>query len=253
MRVQRTVLGLIAGLAVAGCSSAPPPKGGVTVEVDESVVSNRQDPDVARVVEGVQMVMAGHIQAAIDGPFDEVVKKYESRYDTGETTIYSARGGEDAVLYAGLAMSIRTPHRSVRVIGPAWAMAYWGCGYAYDEMARYDDALVEMKKALALAPLDAQYNIEIGFIYQRRRDWASSLEHYKTAEAYASATLPEDEVAEVTCKAFRGQGYDLVEMHRFDQARAAYRSCLKLMPGEPKSTGELKYIDQAEARAKQPD
>ena len=135
--------------------------------------------------------------------------------------------------------------------GPAWAMAYWGRGYAYDEMARYDDALVEMKKALALAPLDAQYNVEIGFIYQRKRDWSSSLEHYKTAEAYASVTLPGNEVAEVTCKAFRGQGYDLVEMHRFDEARAAYRSCLRLMPGEPKSTGELKYIDQAEARAKQ--
>lgn len=245
------VLGLVAGLAVTGCSSAPPSKGGVTVEVNESVVDNRQDPDVARVVEGVQMVMAGHIQAAIDGPFDEVARKYESRYDTGQSTVYSARGGKDAMVYAGLAMATGKTHRSVRVIGPAWAMAYWGRGYAYDEMARYDDALVEMKKALALAPLDAQYNVEIGFIYQRKRDWATSLEHYRTAEAYASVTLPENEVAEVTCRAFRGQGYDLAEMHRFDEARAAYRSCLKRMPGEPKSMGELKYIDQAETRAKQ--
>jgi hypothetical protein len=70
----------------------------------------------------------------------------------------------------------------------------------------------------------------------------------KTAKAYAEITVPAHEVSNLTCKALRGQGYDLVEMHKYDAARDAYRACLKQIPNEPKSLGELKYIDQVEAK-----
>ncbi len=50
-------------------------------------------------------------------------------------------------------------------------------------------------------------------------------------------------MAAVTCKARGGKGYERVELHRYDQARATYRGCLKLIPDEPKSPGDLKYID----------
>lgn len=235
-----------AGLVLVGCTT-PPAKREIRIEVGESIEGNRADADVQRVVEGVQMVLQGHIQAAIDGPFDEVAQRYEAQYGHMAGVVYSARGTGDALLYAAMADE-NGKHVPVTVLGPAWAMAYWGRGYAYNEMARYDDAIVELQRALALAPLDAQYNIEIGFAYQRKSDWKRSLEHYKSAEAYAPMTAAAGEVTEITCKALRGQGYDLVEMHRYGEARAAYRGCLKLKPDEPKSLGELKYIDQVEGK-----
>lgn len=237
-------------LLLAGCASSPPAKPAVQMELGQSIEQNRSDADVQHVVRGVQMILHGHIQAAIDGPFDDVVAHYEAQYGKRQETYYSARGMTDALLYAALPPNAK-PASPVVVLGPAWAMAYWGRGYAYNEMARYDDALIELRKALALAPLDAQYNIEIGYTYQRQGQWSLSLAHYKTAEAYVSITVASGEVDEISCKAFRGQGYDLVELHRYDAARAAYRSCLKLKPGEPKSMGELNYIDTAEARGRQ--
>lgn len=240
---------MLAAALLAGCASLPPASNQINVVVDGSAGKNKADTDVQEVLRGVQMVLGGKVQAAIDGPFDPVVNRFEAKYGHDKKTYFSARGMTDALLYAALPATQKTS-QSVVVLGPAWAMAYWGRGYAYNEMARYDDALVELKKALALAPDDAQYNVEIGYTYQQLRHWDESLEHFKTAEAFASITVPDNELNIITCKALRGQGYDLTELHRYGEARTVYRSCLKLMPGEPKSVSELKYIDSVDARGK---
>lgn len=240
---------LVTGLLLAGCASAPPAKVQSKPEAADSIEQNRASADVQQVVRGVRMIVAGQIQAAIDGPLDAVVNRYEAKYGHRKEIYFSARGAGDTLLYAALPAAQKSS-RSVVVLGPAWSMAYWGRGYAYNEMARYDDAVVELKKALVLAPFDAQYNVEIGYSYQQLHQWDNSLEHFKTAAAFAPITVPEDEVAPLTCKALRGRGYDLVELHRYDEARAAYKDCLKLIPGEPKSLGELKYIDEVKSRSK---
>lgn len=232
-------------LGLAGCTTHPTREVRIVEPTAEAQAA--ENVEIQRVVDGVRMIGQGHIQAAIDGPLDEVVHHYEAQYQGHHDVIFSARGVTDALLYSTLGAD-GDHAAAVRVIGPAWAMAYWGRGYAFDEMARYDDAIVELKKALALAPFDAQYNIEIGFAYQRKRAWAESLKHYEMAEDYASATTEQENVPDVTCKALRGRGYDLVELHRYKDARAAYRRCLELVPGEPRSLGELKYIDQVAGR-----
>lgn len=249
MAARRWGVVLAAGLVLAGCASSPSASTQVNLVVDGPIGQNRANMDVEQVLHGVQMVLDGHVQAAIDGPFDAVVNRYEARYGDRKETYFSARGTVDALLYAALPATQKT-FQSVVVLGPAWSMAYWGRGYAYNEMARYGDALVELKKALALAPFDAQYNVEIGYTYQQLRRWDESLEHFRSAADFASLTLLDSEMRSVTCKALRGEGYDLTELHRYDEARAAYRSCLKLIPGESKSLGELKYIDEVEARGK---
>jgi tetratricopeptide (TPR) repeat protein len=227
---------------LVGCAPAPAPRSASPIAADTSAA------DVQRVVDGVHMIQAGHIQAAIDGPFDEVVHRYESNYGASTRKIFSARGMADALVYSTLGAAAKPPV-ATEVLGPAWAMAYWGRAYTYNEMARYDDAIVELNKALALAPYDAQYNIELAFDYQQKRQWARSLALYKTAEAFVDLTAAPEAVANITCKALRGQGYNLTELHRYDEARAAYRACLKKIPDEPKSLGELNYIDQAQAKA----
>ncbi|WP_158882388.1 hypothetical protein [Rhodanobacter sp. L36] len=237
-------------LALAACASTPEKaKPGTRIVIAQPGSKNAADADadVRRVVDGLQMIQAGQIQAAIDGPFDEVVHRYESRYGNSKKKIYSARGTEDALIYLAMSASAKPPVSS-EAIGPAWAMAYWGRGYAYNEMARYDDAIVELRKALALAPYDTQYNMELGFAYEQKKQWNTSLDLFKSAEAFAQLTAPAEEVADLTCKALRGQGFNLVELHQYGAARDAYNACLKKIPGEPKSLGELQYIDEVQAK-----
>lgn len=245
--MQRCVIGCSV-MWLAACAPAPT-KPAQAAGGAIPVAGNTGEADVQRVVDGVHMIQAGRIQAAIDGPFDEVVHRYESQYGASTQKLFSARGAADALVYSAMGAAARPPV-ATEVLGPAWAMAYWGRAYAYNEMARYDDAIVELNKALALAPYDAQYNIELAFDYQQKRQWARSLALYKTAEAFVELTAPPEAVANITCKALRGQGYNLTELHRYDEARAAYRACLKKIPDEPRSLGELKYIDQMEEKGR---
>jgi tetratricopeptide (TPR) repeat protein len=230
---------------LAACSSEPASHvkpGGTQVTLHVSPTgTDAADADEQQVLQGVQMIQDGKIMAAIDGPLNAVVNKYETRYAGGKATIYSARNTTDAMLYAGLAMTA-VPHGQVEVLGPAWAMAYWARGFAYGEMARYDDERRELEKALALAPFDAQYNNELAYVFVQKRDWANALAHYKTAEEYADITAPG--APHVKCVAFRGQGFVLVEQHKLDEAEARYRECLKITPDEPKSLGEIGYIQE---------
>jgi tetratricopeptide (TPR) repeat protein len=242
---------LTAGL-MAGCASQPaaPPPASLAAPAPLAVAGKDKktitlapkagdDADVAEVLRGVKMIQSGQIMAAIDGPLNGVVHKYEAQYGAHPKDIYSARGMGDAILYAGLGASQK---RNVQVLGPAWAEAYWARGYAYGEMARYDDEEVELAKALALAPLDAQYNNELGYVMIQKRDWNKAMSLYETGEAYAHITMGDD-AAHGQCVALRGQGYALVELHRLDEAEAKYNECLKITPGEPKSLAEIGYIE----------
>lgn len=123
-------------LALAGCASAPAPlKPKLVIAIqDSSKAADQDEVDVRRVIDGVHMIMAGQIQAAIDGPFDEVVDRHEKKYAGSKEKIYSARNGTDALLYAATAATAKPP-MSATILGPAWAMAYWGRGYACNEMA----------------------------------------------------------------------------------------------------------------------
>ena len=248
-RIIQLALLLPCVLMLAAC--APPsagtlPKRTINVVTPSAAETKAEDADVKQVTDGVKMIEAGHIQAAIDGPLDDVVRRYEAKYGDSKQKIYSARGMTDGLLYSMVSMKLKPPVSSV-VIGPAWAMAYWARGYAYNEMASYDAAIVELRKALALAPNDAQYQVELAYAYQQKHDWQPSLALFQSALDYAEITA--SDVPEMKCKALRGQGYDLVELHRLDEAEAAYHACLKLKPNEPKSLGELEYIRQVRKKA----
>ncbi|WP_426687508.1 hypothetical protein [Rhodanobacter ginsengiterrae] len=243
---------LVAAFALAGCT--PPatvkPTQAIAVSLDPAG-KPVADADLQKVRDAVKMIEAGRIQLAIDGPLTEVVNKYEAIYAGKPITVFCARGMVDALVYASMGSKAVNgkADRPVQVIGSAWALAYWARGYAYSEMARYADAQAELKKALALSPLDSQYKSELAFTYLRSDDWDKMLALYRDAEgdAQISGATPE-QTTRLKCVALRGQGYALVELHRLDEASKAYQSCLKLLPGEPKSLGELEYIQGLRAK-----
>ncbi|MBQ4854044.1 hypothetical protein IMW82_05100 [Rhodanobacter sp. B2A1Ga4] len=244
---------LTAPLLLAGCASHAPtrPANTITLTLDETGES-AADADLQKVHDALKMIESGRIQLAVEGPLTEVVDKYETMYAGKPGKVFCARGMVDGLTYAGLGSKAVNGKADVpvQVIGPAWAMAYWARGYAYSEMARYADARAELEKALALSPMDSQYKSELAFTYQRDGDWKRMLALYQEAEGDAdiSGATPA-QATRLKCVALRGQGYALVELHRLDEAAGAYQGCLKLVPGEPKSLGELNYIQGLRAKA----
>jgi tetratricopeptide (TPR) repeat protein len=181
-----------------------------------------------------------------------VVSRCEKRYANSRDVLFSARGPAQGFLYLSTAAANHVSKGSGNAIdvGPAWAMAYWGRGYGYSEMNRYPEAEVELKKALALSPRDAQYTSELAYVYQMQKRFSESLALYISVPDMLD-TMEEWKEADKTefrCKSLRGQGYDLVELKRYDEAQAAYSACIAMIPGEPKSLAELEYIKKVRAK-----
>lgn len=164
------------------------------------------------------------VTAAIDGPINEVIAKFEKEYAGKQ--VYCARGAAEGFMYGilGAAETVKANPKAgmhIVVIGPSWAMAYAARSYALTEMNRTTEAEADISKALALSPMDSQYKNELAYLITRRGEVSEALALYKEAEANAETTSAHP--VEMKCAALRGQGYDLVELHRLDEAEAAYK------------------------------
>ncbi|QDE39486.1 hypothetical protein FIV34_09865 [Luteibacter pinisoli] len=243
-------------IAIVGTVASSTAKADDTVTVKQNITLNGESDeaqaDMKTVVDAVVQINEGKIQQSIDGPLTDVVTRYEKRYAHSGDVVFSARGMTQGLMYlaeAAVKHSVKGKGSAIDV-GPAWSMAYWGRGYGYSEMNRFPEAEVELKKALALSPRDAQYASELAYVYQMEGRFAESLALYETVPGFLDLMdgWGDSEKTEFHCKSLRGQGYDLVELKRLDEAEAAYKACLALMPNEPKSLGELNYIKELRAK-----
>jgi Flp pilus assembly protein TadD len=233
-------------MVVMGAGEANAADGKATQTLTIAADSSQSQADLKEVVDAVLEIRAGRIQQAIDGPLTEVVDRYEKRYAKSRDVVFSARGPVLGLIYLTTSAADHVSRGSGNAIdvGPAWAMAYWGRGYGYSEMNRYPEAEVELKKAIALSPRDAQYVSELAYVYEMQKRFNESLALYLTIPDMVETMdgWPDTAKVEFRCKSYRGQGYNLVELKRYDEAEAAYKACIALIPGEPKSLGELDYI-----------
>jgi tetratricopeptide (TPR) repeat protein len=252
------IAAMVGVLCIAGCASPSSPKANTEDRIN--VVTSPPsapgsdfyalDEDGLKINHALEMIRGGKIQAAIDGPIDEVIAKFEKEYAGKQ--VYCARGAPEGLMYGILGASEADKanpktRMHIVVIGPSWAMAYAARSYALTEMNRTTEAEADIRKALALSPMDSQYKNELAYLITVHGRASESLALYKEAEEYAEMTSQHP--VEMKCAALRGQGYDLVELHRLDEAEAAYKKCMALVPDEPKSKAELGYIAEQRKKA----
>jgi len=229
-------------VSLAACAAALPPRE--TPQSEKPVKLNSDDKEVG---DGISMIKAGKPQAAIDGPLSDVVTRLEKQYANSPDQIYSARGPALTLDYAALANGDKKhPSTGKRVlnIGPAWAMAYWARGYAYGDLGRFPEADVELNKALQLSPKDSQFLGELAFVNQRQGRFDDSYKLYRAAIRNIDLmdTWQDAEKNDFLCRAHTGQGYDLLQLKRYDDATKAYQACLKLKPDDAKAKAGLDKV-----------
>lgn len=239
--MERAVVACLV-LSLAACAAALPPR-----ETPQSEKVVKQSTDDKELVEGVNLINAGHPQAAIDGPLADIVTRLERQYANSPDQVYSPRGPALTADYSASATGDKNhPAHGKRIIniGPAWGMAYWARGYAYSDMSRYAEAEVELGKALALSPKDSQYLGELAFVNQREGRYDDSFKLYRAAIRNIDLmdTWKDPEKNDFLCRAHSGQGFDLVQLKRYDEAEKAYGACLKLEPNDAKAKAGLESV-----------
>lgn len=129
------------------------------------------------------------------------------------------------------------------IVHSIWCDAQYVRAFALVDLGRFDEAQGGFERLIKFAPRRSRYLNELGFLFQRKRQFPASIALYVRADASADLLEPADRDRE-RCVALRGQGFGLIELGQWDEAQAAFEKCLKITPGEPKSLNELEYIRQ---------
>lgn len=191
--------------------------------------------------QGRKAVERGESALAIAAFFDPVLEHFSRIYRDSGKRLYCARSQTQALIYLVLPSQDKRP---VEVLDSTWSDAYLMKAYALTEMRQLRDAQAALDKAIELSPMNAQYLSERAYAYQAQGQCDRSIAAYREAETAAQqASEAATQTADLT-RAWRGQGYCLVEQGRLDEAEALYRKCLELDPADSKAKGELEYIRQ---------
>ena len=257
--VHRHVIVLFIAVVIAlaqGCATTTGPVGSATKSNRATVESRAADPfddaQWATLLKGVALVEQKQPAQAITTSFEPVIAAYASRYSKTDKVFYSAQTMPETLMYLGDAASRNkdgSDTRNAVVLGPGWGYAWFWKGYALGELGDNAGAQVALQEALRLSPYSSHFLSELGYTYLRDKRWIETLSTYESADAFVVFAPDEDQKRERGV-AWRGQGYALVELGRFDEAEAKYRACLKLDPQDEKARGELAYVLEQKAKAK---
>lgn len=187
----------------------------------------------------VAEIKASNPQKAID-LLDSVIAGVERDLATEKRNVYCGLSSTETLAYMAQAAAVK--HDAVAIV-PTLCDALFLKAFALVDLERVDAAQALFQRLTVLAPLHSQYHSELGNTYRLQKKWAAGLEAYENAESNA-AFGDKDEQPMRQCVALRGQGFILVEQGKWDEAEKAYRKCLKIIPNEPKSLGELGYIKE---------
>jgi tetratricopeptide (TPR) repeat protein len=130
--------------------------------------------------------------------------------------------------------------KSVFWVRPSHSRWWWQLSETYVAEDLFQNAIQCIESGLALEPDHPLLWISKGFALNRLGRYEDALEVYRTAEVIRSWAPPT-----VAARALRGQGSSLIDLNRFNEARAAFERSLELDPGSEVARRELEYIAQA--------
>jgi tetratricopeptide (TPR) repeat protein len=239
--ITRITIVLLASAWIATIHAQPQQSAPATAATTSSADKNPVDQATQDqlLAQAVAQIKAGALADAINGPLAQIIHTYEAVYANSKKRIYCAESLPETMMYL---MSAANRHEDAQVLSkPTWALAYYLRGYAYGSLGQPQQAEASLKQALQLSPSNSHILSELGNAYEREKDWPTALKTFQDADVAAGVADKQVQIP-LRCRALRGQGYVLVEMHRLNEAAQKYQQCLGISPGDPGSTRELAYV-----------
>jgi tetratricopeptide (TPR) repeat protein len=232
-------------LAALGCAHHATP--GAPVPADAS-------PDAA-LGQAIGLIQHGHCADAIAVVDRALVDLPTSTPEQGfVATRVSGLVGAFAAMTANPADGAAT-----RVlVQEVWPDLLYAKAFCQVDLGDFADAEKTLTLGLTFLPGDAVMGCELGHLLQERKDWQGAFTQFEAAYANAAwlaglppytaengarpASLWGMSMSAWQGRALRGEGFSLVELHRLDDAEAAYREALTLDPTDAQAKKELDYI-----------
>lgn len=234
--------------------------GALAFGTPPALANDELSSDLADADAATKALQSGRFSDAVEKA-DQIIKRFEktkaadSVYDctrSDSDTFVTLIGPAAARKKGSDAGAVKT----VAFISDDICLAYFAKGFALVHLNRRDEALPNLEMAAAMGSGNAHYLNELAEWHKNSRDWSKSLEFFTRASKtidMAVALADDNAVARralyaLPCRVYRGIGFNLAELKRWDEARAALRECLKLIPDDPASKTGLTYIEQQRAK-----
>jgi tetratricopeptide (TPR) repeat protein len=215
----------------------------------DAVPQNPNDIEAGKALaEGVRLMQSSKTDEAL-ATFTRVAADYDGKFNDSKQTYFSARTPTESLLYL-TQMAAQGGGKNGTVVAANWGYAHYLKGYALIELRRVPEAKAALSRAVALSPQNAQFLGELGHIYEVEKNWPQALQLYQRAESAAKEFSPPNARNAELSRAWRGEGYVLVELKRWDEAERRYRQCLALDKNDTRAQQELLYIQRQKAAAK---
>lgn len=244
---SRPMAALAAALALAGAIPAfAAPAAPTAAPAGSQIARDQAAVDMAQkdFDEGAFVALARHVDA-LQRVLSDMPRPYSKSETQGGVLYYHADDLADFLGHSTLGPPNGDPAiKSVVWVQQPYSRAAFLLGSYYNEMSRPEPALTALNAGLMAAPRDPRLLSEKGAALIVLRRFADALVVYS-----GGAALPG--MAKLDHARFlRGEGFCLTELHRLDEAEAAYRESLKLEPGHGGAQHELAYIAGIRAGAK---
>ena len=209
------------------------------VSAKDSADKSAPSKDYQMLMKGRELLQKGSAQKAITQYFDPVIDRFTAVHKHETKHVYSAQNQLQVILYVALPDD---NHVGTEVVDGSWADAYLLKAYALTELGKVKEAQQALNAAIALSPMNSQYHSELAYTYQQLKDCDKSIATYEQAASMAEWGSEETTKTADLTRAWRGEGYCLVERGKLKEAEAMYEKSLALDPNDDKSKGELNYI-----------
>jgi tetratricopeptide (TPR) repeat protein len=186
--------------------------------------------------------------ADLNALLDKMNAKADEKVKAAGRKVYTARTPTESLLYLTKAANDKEPTGAV-VYNVVWSEGYFLKGFVLNGSGQTDAAEPWLQKALAMAPMNSQYLLELGNLYTRQKNWPAALDDFHKGEEASRAFAPDTVKNSDLGKAWRGIGYVLVEQNKLDEAEKIYQQCLDLNPGDQRAANELKYVRSLKDKA----
>lgn len=236
-RVSSTLAIALASPVSAAAGASDPPSS--TAANAGSAHQQTPNPLAVKLTAAINLIMAKQTLAAI-AVLDEVIAGEQASHASETRTIYSAHTPAESLMYLTMAAA---DHKSAIVLDKTWAQALFLKGFELIDAGRRDEAQVYLQRAVAMAPLNAQYLNENAEYKKVNKDFTGALVQFNAA-ADAAEFAQENRKDPERRRAWRGMAYIYVEQGKLDEAEALYRKCLAADPNDKAAAGELGYVDQ---------
>ena len=230
-------------LAVGAHDMAPAQPGAIPSD-NQGAESTQIDPDANKLERAVGLIKAGQPADGI-GLLDEIITTLEARHPEHSRQFFCARSMPETIVYAGMAVKTK---QAVAVLDQTWCYSYFYKGYALIDLGRRDEAKPYFDKAVALAPMNAQFLAERGEWYKSRKDWDAAYKDFEAAASYANFS-PERVKSFEQRRGWRGMAYVRTEQGKLDEALGLLQECLKLEPSDDKCQHEVSYVNGLKSKA----